>query len=74
MVEQRMGSLLEPALGVIHELFAAYDSMPFGLVIDDFIGYALSQFQKRLVRLEQARTLAPEQVGRQLSGLAGDEL
>ncbi len=68
IVEQRMGSLLEPALGVIHELFATYESMPFGLVIDDFIGYALSQFQKRLARLEQARSLTPEQVSREFSG------
>ncbi len=74
IVEGRMESLLEPALGVIHELFDSYESMPFGLVIDDFLGYALSQFEKRLARLEQARRLAPEQLAREMSGLAADEL
>ncbi len=55
VLEQRMGALLDPALGVIRELFDAYDSMPFGLVIDEFLDYALGQFQKRMSRLEQAR-------------------
>ncbi len=73
VVEQRMGSLLEPALGVIHELFGSYEVMPFGLVIDDFIGYALSQFQKRLARLEQARKLAPEHVSRVMDELVEDD-
>ena len=61
-VEQRMQQLLEPALGIIHELFDCYESMPFGLVIDDFIDYSLGQFEKRLARLELARNLTPEQV------------
>lgn len=74
LVEQRMASLLEPALGVIHELFGSYESMPFGLVIDDFIGYALGQFQKRLARLEQARQLTPEQISRELSEPTAGEL
>lgn len=74
VVEGRMESLLDPALGVIHELFDAYESLPFGLVIDDFLGYALGQFEKRLARLEQARKLAPEEVAREMSGLAADEL
>ncbi len=73
-VEERMESLLEPALGVIRELFDSYASMPFGLAIDDFLGYALGQFEKRLARLERARKLAPEEVAREMSGLAAEEL
>ncbi len=70
IVEQRMESLLEPALGVIHEVFDSYEAMPFGLVIDEFTGYALGQFQKRLARLEQARELTPEQVSIEMSRLS----
>ena len=54
-IEERMNSLITHALGVIDEAFNAYEVMPFGLVIEDFTTYALSQFQKRLDRLEQAR-------------------
>lgn len=53
--EQKMNELLMPAVGVIHEIFAHYDPVPFGLVIDDFVGYAMMQFQKRMARIEAAR-------------------
>ncbi|NIR45370.1 MAG: R2-like ligand-binding oxidase [Gemmatimonadetes bacterium] len=67
-LERHMQSLLEPALGIIHELFDAYEVVPFGLEIDDFLDYALAQFQKRLARLERARELTPDQVMADLSG------
>lgn len=53
--EQTMNDLLMPAVGVIHEIFAQYDPVPFGLNIDDFINYAMMQFQKRMERIESAR-------------------
>lgn len=54
-VESDLGRLLDPALGVVEEIFAPYEVMPFGLVIDDFTQYALDQFQARLKRLDAAR-------------------
>lgn len=54
-LETTMNALLPDALGVIGDLFAAYETMPFGLVEGDFVDYALDQFGKRLARLEAAR-------------------
>jgi ribonucleoside-diphosphate reductase beta chain len=64
VAEQQMNELLMPALGVIGDAFAQYDPMPFGLVEADFVEYASSQFEKRLARLEKARSLSPEAVMR----------
>jgi ribonucleoside-diphosphate reductase beta chain len=55
VIEARMEVLIEPALGVIHELFDTYERMPFGLVIDDFVDYAMSQFENRLRKLDEVR-------------------
>lgn len=54
-IENRMGELTGPALGLIQEVFAAYDPMPFGLRAEDFLGFAMGQFQARLERIERAR-------------------
>lgn len=54
-LEERMGELLMPAMGVIDEAFSCYETMPFGLELETFSTYALAQFQKRLGRLEAAR-------------------
>jgi ribonucleoside-diphosphate reductase beta chain len=43
------------ALGVIQEIFAHYDPVPFGLNVDEFIGFAAMQFQKRLGRIAASR-------------------
>jgi ribonucleoside-diphosphate reductase beta chain len=53
-IEQRMGELLAPALGVVNDVFAAYERMPFGLELEAFAGFAMSQFQSRMGRLERA--------------------
>ena len=53
-IRERMVVLLEPAVGVIMELFATYDPMPFGLRLEDFNDYALGQFQARLARIERS--------------------
>ena len=62
VLEERMNELLPAALGVIGDVFAAYDPVPFGLVEEDFTDYALAQFQKRVARLERARTMSLEEI------------
>jgi ribonucleoside-diphosphate reductase beta chain len=62
VLESQMNELLPPALGVIGDVFAQYDPVPFGLVEDDFIDYGLSQFQKRVTRLERAREMTLEEI------------
>lgn len=54
-VERRMDELLPLSVGIIDEAFAAYDDVPFGLELDDFVGYAVDQFRKRIERVEVAR-------------------
>ncbi|MCA9374337.1 ribonucleotide-diphosphate reductase, partial [Candidatus Peregrinibacteria bacterium] len=55
VAETTMNTLLMPALGIIEEVFALYDPVPFGLQLDEFTAYATMQFQKRYLRLTQAR-------------------
>ena len=57
VLETQMNSLLPTAVGVIGDAFAAYDVVPFGLVEEDFVDYAMTQFTRRFERLEQARGL-----------------
>lgn len=54
-LQLQMNSLLPSAIGVIGDAFARYEIVPFGLVEDDFINYAMSQFSRRFERLEKAR-------------------
>lgn len=61
-VERRMGELLEPALQLIHELFAAYEVVPFGLRLETFVEYAMAQFGRRFARIERARGQTLEQI------------
>jgi ribonucleoside-diphosphate reductase beta chain len=61
-IEGRLNELLEPALGVVAETFAAYEVVPFGLTMEEFGGFALSQFGKRVARLEKARAQSLEEV------------
>jgi ribonucleoside-diphosphate reductase beta chain len=64
VLEETMNELLMPALAVIGDVFGAYDPAPFGLVEADFIDYALSQYQKRIDRLERARGMSLEEITR----------
>jgi ribonucleoside-diphosphate reductase beta chain len=64
VLEEQMNALLPAALGVIGDVFAAYDPVPFGLVEEDFIDYGLAQFQKRLGRLEKARGMSLAEITR----------
>ncbi len=62
IAESKMNELLMPAIGVINEAFEPYDPVPFGLEIDDFLTYAMMQFQKRLARIEQAKGASLEDI------------
>lgn len=53
--EKQMNSLFPFAIGVIGDAFASYEVIPFGLVEEDFVDYAMSQFTMRFERLEKAR-------------------
>ena len=55
VAEETMNNLFASALGVINEIFEPYDPPPFGLKLDDFLGYAMMQFQKRMGRIQQAQ-------------------
>ena len=63
-LEIQMNTLLPFAIGVIGDAFACYDVVPFGLVEDDFVDYAMSQFTKRFERLEKAKGASLDEVNR----------
>jgi ribonucleoside-diphosphate reductase beta chain len=54
-IQARFEHLLPLALGVVQEIFEAHQPMPFGLAPDDFLGFAMAQFERRLARLERVR-------------------
>ena len=71
-IERRMNEMIVPATGMIEELFTYYDQpAPFGLEVNEFVGYAMGQFQRRLARIEQARQ---QTVGEVLATSDIDEL
>lgn len=55
VIQARLAELLPLATGMIAEAFAPYDPIPFGLAVDDFLDFAMTQFQLRLGRIEQSR-------------------
>lgn len=62
VAEQQMNALLMPATQVVIEIFDQYDPVPFGLVVDDFVNYAMMQFQKRMGRIQQAQGAALDDI------------
>jgi ribonucleoside-diphosphate reductase beta chain len=60
----QMNTLLPSAIGVIGDAFSKYEVMPFGLVEEDFVNYAMSQFSKRFERLEKARGASLDEINR----------
>ena len=52
VIEERMSELLGPAIGVIEEVFGLYDPMPFDLTPASFSVLAMSQFHRKMDRLE----------------------
>ena len=55
VIEQRMNQLMPIAMQIITEIFAAYDDMPFGLTFEEFSNIAMTNFGRRLQRIEKAR-------------------
>jgi ribonucleoside-diphosphate reductase beta chain len=64
VAEDTMNELLPLAMDIIGDAFAPYDPVPFGLAPADFSDFAISQFQKRLERLERARGASLEEIDR----------
>lgn len=62
VLEETMNSLVSLPIGIVSEIFAAYDVAPFGLKEEDFIEYAMDQFEKRFTRLEKARGASLEEI------------
>ena len=62
LVELEMNRLLPAALNIVGEIFDLYDPMPFDLQPAVFIDFALGQFQKRVERLEKARSSSIEEL------------
>lgn len=63
-LQTQMNTLLPSAIGVIGDAFARYEVVPFGLVEDDFVNYAMNQFSKRFERLEKAKGASLDEVNR----------
>ncbi len=63
-LEMHMNTLLPMAIGVIGDAFARYEVVPFGLVEEDFVNYAMSQFSKRFERLEKAKGVSLDEINR----------
>jgi ribonucleoside-diphosphate reductase beta chain len=74
VLDARMTALLPQAIGVIGDLFSTYDSMPFGLVEDDFITFAIDQFSHRYERLEKARGASLPEINSITARLIDDEI
>lgn len=57
VIESRMNELLPLALGVVQESDPYDDDAPrpFGLNMTDYQGFAITQFNKRIARIEKAR-------------------
>ena len=64
-IEQRMTFLLPQAIQLIHELFAAYETLPFGLELSEFTDFAMAQFQRRYKRIEKSLSQSLEEICRQ---------
>jgi ribonucleoside-diphosphate reductase beta chain len=50
-----MEMLLPYAIGVVNEIFSGMDPIPFGLDKEEFVQFAMKQFQTRMDILERAR-------------------
>lgn len=63
VIEQRLQQLIPLALEHISQTLAPYGpDIPFGVVPDDFLAFGMSQFQKRVARIEKARSQSVDDV------------
>lgn len=61
-IQNKMEELLEPAMGVILEGLGNYEILPFGINMDEITEYAMSQFQKRMDRIERSKHQTLEEI------------
>jgi len=54
-VEAQLNAGLMQVIGIVNDIFAEYDPMPFGLEMDAFVSYAMLQYQKRYIRIDGSR-------------------
>jgi len=62
VAEETMNELLPIAINILGDIFTKYDVLPFGLELELYTDFAFSQFNKRIARLEKARTSTIEEV------------
>ncbi len=63
-LQTQMNTLLPLAIGVIGDAFSHYEVVPFGLVEEDFVNFAMAQFSKRFERLEKAKGATLDEINR----------
>lgn len=64
--QQRMNELLPLTLGVVNDSYDANEDeeLPFDVSRDDVLAYAMTQYQKRVDRIERARRQSLDEVNR----------
>lgn len=62
VIETTMNHLFPYALGVTTEIFAHYETPPFGITQEEFLEYGTNQFQKRFQRIQRARDMSIDQL------------
>jgi ribonucleoside-diphosphate reductase beta chain len=62
VAEERMNELFPLAMELIHEIFEAYDPVPFDLRLEEFMTIATTNFGRRIQRIERARAQSLEEV------------
>lgn len=68
VIEERMGELLVPTMGIIDEIYDQYDPFPFDITKEDLSNYAMHQFQRRFERIAKAREQDVAQLERDAAG------
>lgn len=58
----QMNMLLMPAMQVVTESYDKFEVVPFDIDVNELTQYAMGQFQKRLVRIQKARTQSIEEL------------
>ena len=63
-LQERMNELLPFAMGVVSDTYETYEDseLPFDLPREEVLVYAMTQFQKRMTRIEQARKQSLDEI------------
>lgn len=59
-----MNKLMMPAMQVVSEGYEKFEVVPFGMDQEELMAYAMGQFQKRLARIQKARTQSIEELNK----------